>query len=153
MKEPEFQPIIGFAQPWSPGTNGAVSGQAELVTITNADDFEKYKGKLKGKIVLTATPHPSEMIENPMAHRLTDAELADAAEAPDPTSGNPSSLPLGFFRPTAGALPAGGRGGRGGPGPRRFRGTRLPQPAQSIPRPPKACWSCLPPATAPMAAP
>jgi hypothetical protein len=24
MKEPEFQPIIGFARPWSPGTSGPV---------------------------------------------------------------------------------------------------------------------------------
>ena len=122
MKEPEFQPLIGFAQPWSPGTEGAVSAQAELAVITGPEDFEKYKGKLKSKIVLTAAPHPSEMIASPMMHRLTDAELADAAEAPDPVSGNPSALPLGFIRP--GALPAAGRGGRGGRGgfnPRAFR--------------------------------
>ncbi len=119
MKEPEFQPIIGFAQPWSPGTEGAVSGPAEMVTITGPQDFEKYKGKLKGKIVLTATPHPSEMIESPMMHRLTDAELAEAVEAPDPVSGNPSALPLGFFRPAA---PGGGRGGRGARGRGGFAG-------------------------------
>ena len=67
MKEPEFQPLIGFAQPWSPGTEGAVSAQAELAVITGPEDFEKYKGKLKGKIVLTAAPHPSEMITSPMS--------------------------------------------------------------------------------------
>src|SRR5580700_5613384 len=33
MKEPEFQPIIGFAQPWSPGTDGPVSGEAMLAVI------------------------------------------------------------------------------------------------------------------------
>ncbi len=124
MKEPEFQPIIGFAQPWSPGTEGAVSGQAEMALITSAADFDKYKGKLKGKIVLTAAPHPSEMVVSPMMHRLSDAELADAAEAPDPVSGNPSALPLGFFRPTAGAAPGGGRGGRGGRGAFAGRGFR-----------------------------
>src|SRR5579884_1116543 len=59
MKEPEFQPLIGFAQPWSPGTDGPVSGQAVMAVITGPDDLEKFKGKLKGKIVLTATPHPS----------------------------------------------------------------------------------------------
>jgi carboxypeptidase Q len=124
MKEPEFQPIIGFAQPWSPGTEGAVSGQAEMAVITSAADFDKYKGKLKGKIVLAAAPHPSEMSVSPMMHRLSDAELADAAEAPDPVSGNPSALPLGFFRPTAGAAPGGGRGGRGGRGGFAGRGFR-----------------------------
>jgi len=41
------------------------------------------------------------------------AELAAAAATgPDPVSGNPSSLPLGFFRPTA--APAPGAAGRGG---------------------------------------
>src|SRR5579883_864428 len=119
MKEPEFQPLIGFAQPWSPGTDGPVSGQAMMAVITGPDDLEKFKGKLKGKIVLTAAPHPSEMVTSPYAHRLTDAELAEAAEAPEPTGGNPAALPLGFFRPTSGApAAAGGRGGRGAAGGR-----------------------------------
>ncbi|HYW46592.1 MAG TPA: hypothetical protein VE959_27245, partial [Bryobacteraceae bacterium] len=96
MKEPEFQPLIGFAQPWSPGTDGPVSGEAILAVISGPEDLDKFKGKLKNKIVLTATPHPSEMVTAPMAHRLSDAELADAANLPDPTMGNPAVLPLGF---------------------------------------------------------
>ena len=51
MKEPEFQPIIGFAQPWSPGTNGDVSGEAVYAVISSAEDFDKWRGKLKGKIL------------------------------------------------------------------------------------------------------
>jgi hypothetical protein len=112
LKEPEFQPLIGFAQPWSPGTDGPVSGQAILAVLNGPADLENFKGKLKGKIVLTAAPHASEMVTGPYAHRLTDAELEDAATAPEPTSGNPAALPLGFSRPSAGA-PAAGRGGRG----------------------------------------
>jgi carboxypeptidase Q len=115
MKEPEFQPLIGFAQPWSPGTEGPVSGQTVLAVLSSPADLENFKGKLKGKIVLTATPHLSEMVTSPYAHRLTDAELDDAATAPDPSGGNPAALPLGFFRPTAGA-PAGAAAGRGGRG-------------------------------------
>lgn len=121
MKEPEFQPIIGFQQPWSPGTNGAVSGQAVMAVITNAEEMEKWKGKLKGKIVLTAPTHPSTLSEMALSHRLTDEELAAAAEGPDPASGNPASLPLGFFRSTPGAA-AGGRGGPGAAGRGGFAG-------------------------------
>jgi hypothetical protein len=124
MKEPEFQPIIGFAQPWSPGTGGAVAGQAILAVMTGPDDLEKFKGKLKGKIVLSATPHLSALSEDPLSHRLTDVELEAAATAPDPTSGNPAMLPLGFARPGAGrgAMPSpGGRGGAGGRGNNTFR--------------------------------
>jgi carboxypeptidase Q len=114
MKEPGFSPLIGFARPWSPGTQGEVTGEAMLAVITTADDFPKFKGKLQGKIVLTAAPHASSLIVDPLSLRLTDAELAAAAEAPDPAQGNPASLPLGFMR---GPAPqGGGRGGRSGPG-------------------------------------
>jgi hypothetical protein len=123
MKEPEFQPLIGFVQPWSPGTKGDVSGEAVLAVISGPEDLDKWKGKLKGKIVLGTAPHPSEMVSEPYLHRLTDAELALAAEAPDPVSGNPSILPLGFSRgsiipaPRGGAAAAGGgRGGAAGRG-------------------------------------
>jgi carboxypeptidase Q len=127
LKEPEFSPLIGFARPWSPGTEGAVSGQAILAVLATPEDLEKYKGKLKGKIVLTAAPHESVLETAPANHRLTDEELAEAATGPDPASGNPAALPLGFIRaPAAGPAPAaGGRGGRGGGGrganPRQFR--------------------------------
>jgi hypothetical protein len=114
MKEPEFQPIIGFAQPWSLGTNGDVSGQATMVTITTAEEMEPYKGKLKGKFLLTATPHASEMVTAPYAHRLTDAELAAAEIYPDPTGGNPAVLPLGF--PARAPAAGGARGGAAGRG-------------------------------------
>jgi len=113
MKEPEFQPLIGFAQPWSPGTNGPVSGEAMLAVISGPEDLDKFKGKLKGKIVLSAAPHASTLITEPYSHRLTDAELDDAATAPDPSTGNPAALPLGFIRPSAAAAMATGRGGRG----------------------------------------
>jgi hypothetical protein len=42
MTAPEFQPIIGFAQPWTLGTKGPVSGEAVLAVIANADDIAKY---------------------------------------------------------------------------------------------------------------
>ena len=129
MKEPEFQPLIGFVQPWSPGTNGDVTGEVVFAVIAGPEDLDKWKGKLKGKIVLGTAPHPSEMVSEPYLHRLTDAELALAAEAPDPVSGNPSILPLGFSRgpiipaPRGGAA-AGGAGGPAGAGGGGGRGGR-----------------------------
>jgi len=128
MKEPEFQPIIGFQQPWSPGTNGPVVGQAVMAVINGPEDLDKYRGKLKGKIVLSAAMHASTLSEAPLSRRLTDEELENAAMMPDPVGGNPAILPLGFSRPTAGgaagAGPGGGgrgAGGRGGAGGFGFR--------------------------------
>jgi carboxypeptidase Q len=46
LKEPEFSPLIGFARPWSPGTEGAVVGQAILAALSTQSDPDKYKGKL-----------------------------------------------------------------------------------------------------------
>jgi hypothetical protein len=123
MKEPEFQPIIGFQQPWSPGTNGPVAGQAVMAVITGPEDLEKWKGKLKGKIVLSAAMHPATLSEAPLSRRLTDEELENAAIAPEPSGGNPAMLPLGFARPTASA-PQGGRGAAGGGGGRGAMGFR-----------------------------
>src|SRR5262249_49858492 len=129
MKEPEFQPIIGFQQPWSPGTEGPVTGQAVMAVINGPEDLDKWKGKLKGKIVLSAAMHASTLSEAPLSRRLSDDELAAAATGPDPSIGNPSALPLGFFRPAAPGAPAAGAGrgappaggGRGGFGGRGFR--------------------------------
>ena len=121
MAEPEFQPLIGFAQPWTLGTKGPVSGEAVMAVIANADDMAKYQGKLKGKFVLTAAPHASEMVTAPYAHRLTDAEIAAAETSPDPISGNPAALPLGFPARTPAAGGARGGGGRGPQGIGGFR--------------------------------
>jgi hypothetical protein len=121
MKEPEFQPIIGFQQPWSPGTNRPVAGQAMMAVISGPEDLDKFKGKLKGKIVLTATLHASALSEQPLSRRLTDQDLENAATAPEPSSGNPAMLPLGFTRPTGGGAQQAGAGGRGGAGGFGFR--------------------------------
>lgn len=106
LKEPEFSPLIGFARPWSPGTNGPVSGQAILAPIASAADFDKYKGKLKGKMVLMAEPRMSEMQNGPLGHRYTEAELEAEAMAPDPAARG-----FGFGAPAAGGRRAGGPGG------------------------------------------
>ncbi|MCU1258306.1 MAG: peptidase, partial [Bryobacterales bacterium] len=109
LKEPEFSPLIGFARPWSAGTNGPVSGEAMMAVLTGPEDFAKFKGKLKGKIVLTAAPHASELMTVALSRRLTDKDLEEAAAAPDPSKGNPSTLPLGFLAapaPARGAGPA-----------------------------------------------
>src|SRR5271166_1651743 len=37
---------------WTPGTNGDVSGEVVLLNIDKPSDFDQYKGKLKGKIVM-----------------------------------------------------------------------------------------------------
>ena len=94
MKEPQYSPLIGFARPWSPGTNGPLSGEPVLAPIRTEADMEKYKGKLKGKIVLLEEPRPSEPVTTVLMRRLSDVELAAEALAPDPSPSSPFASPI-----------------------------------------------------------
>jgi len=94
MKEPQYSLLIGFARPWSPGTNGPLTGEPVLAPIHTEADLEKFKGKLKGKIVLLETPRPSEPISTTLMPRITDAELAAEALAPDPLPASPFFSPI-----------------------------------------------------------
>ena len=68
---PEKFPIPGTPTAWTPGTNGLVSGDVALVTATTAEDLAQYKGKLKGKWILTqAAPDVPAMWDAP-AKRYT----------------------------------------------------------------------------------
>jgi carboxypeptidase Q len=72
-------PLIAYAKAWTPGTNGPVIAEAVWALIQKEEDIEKYRGKLKGKFVLTAPlPEVAARFEA-QGHRYTDAELADIA--------------------------------------------------------------------------
>src|SRR5579862_98106 len=51
---PRHFPLIAYPKAWTPGTNGPVTADAIYAKIENDGDFEKLRGKLKGKFVLTA---------------------------------------------------------------------------------------------------
>jgi len=79
-------PLIAYAQAWTPGTNGVVTGEAVYAPIQKEEDMEKYRGKLKGKFVLTASVPEVKARFEAQAHRYTDAELAEEATQPVPTA-------------------------------------------------------------------
>jgi carboxypeptidase Q len=85
LVEPNYAPLIGFPLAWTPGTDGPVTGEAILAPIHSQADFAKYKGKLKGKIVLIADPKVILMHTEPEAHRLTDEEIEARTKVPDPS--------------------------------------------------------------------
>ena len=53
LVEPQIQPLIGFPKAWTPGTNGLVTADVVQVSIHSEADFDQYRGKLAGKVVLT----------------------------------------------------------------------------------------------------
>ena len=82
--EPQYAPIIGFPLAWSPGTNGTVTGEPMQAIINTEADIEKFKGKLKGKIVLVSPLRDLAMHLTPDGKRYTDDDLAKEALAPEP---------------------------------------------------------------------
>jgi len=84
LRAPEYAPITGFALGWSQGTGGPVSGEPVLAVLSSEADFAKFKGKLRGKIVLTEAPRALPMQSAPPAHRFTEEELEALEKAPDP---------------------------------------------------------------------
>ncbi|CAN5426462.1 hypothetical protein BH10ACI4_BH10ACI4_22020 [soil metagenome] len=94
LVEPAYAPLIGFPLAWSPSTPGPVTGEAILAPIHSEADFAKYKGKLKGKIVLIADPKVVLMHTEVEAKRLTDEEILARTKVPDPSR-------LGGFGPPA----------------------------------------------------
>src|SRR5262249_31151915 len=81
MTQPYFSPLIAFPKAWSPRTNGTIQGKAIYLDVKNEADLEKYKGKLKGAIVLFAPPREVKAHFEPQARRATDEELLRLANA------------------------------------------------------------------------
>ena len=95
---PQPFPLIALPRAWTPGTEGAVTGDAVVVIAARDEELKKWAGQLKGKIVLTAATPAVTPLFTPLGRRYTDQEL-DGLQAQPVT-------PIG----------RGGRGGRGGGG-------------------------------------
>ena len=53
---PSVHPLTIASYAWAPSTNGAVRGPVVYVKAQSVDDLARYKGKLKGAIVISAEP-------------------------------------------------------------------------------------------------
>jgi hypothetical protein len=72
---PYYQPLIAIPKAWTPSTNGLITGNAVLVKIELETDFEKYKGKVNGKIVIISSKQDIKLGLKPEARRYTEEEL------------------------------------------------------------------------------
>lgn len=94
--KPTPWPVLAYARAWTPGTSGAVTAGAVLAPITAEADFDKFRGTLKGKIVLLQAVREVKPIFEAPAKRFTDAELDALAIQEPPTRGggfNPGQAP------------------------------------------------------------
>ncbi len=88
--KPDFIPLIAYPKAWSPSTDGVVRGPVVYLDAKTPEDLEKYKGKLKGAIVLISPPRELQAHFTPEGRRMTDERLLAMANdgPPQPGGGN-----------------------------------------------------------------
>ncbi len=111
MTSPDTAVFIAQAAPWSPATKGAVTAPAVWVDIKDEKDFDKYKGKLAGKIVFWGEMRDVKPVDKPLFARDEDADLKKIQDyplnPPNPNFSFPAMLKRLAFREKVGKFLAG----------------------------------------------
>jgi hypothetical protein len=81
LLEPDYQPLIGYPYAFTPGTDGKLTAEARIAVIRRREDLERYRGKLKGTVVLTALPRSVSPRFESDAVRFSSEELRDLSES------------------------------------------------------------------------
>ena len=84
---PAEHPLTIASAGWSPGTNGAVRGPVVYFDAKKKEEFEKFRGKLKGAIVIYQEP---ESLSPPRPDDPTRA-VTRPMQAPPPMKGQPAA--------------------------------------------------------------
>ncbi len=107
--EPQAIPLVGYPNAWSPGFEQPISGEVVYFDARTDSDLEKYKGNLKGAIVLVGPVRELKARFEPLALRMPETNLLQMANASAPRTFT------GRFNPPTVAQGRSGRGsGRGG---------------------------------------
>jgi hypothetical protein len=131
---PQAFPITGTPTAWTPGTKGLIRGEVVCVTGTSEADLAPFKGRLRGRFVISApAPNVQAFFDQPLAVRQTTEQLDRLAAR--------GSGARGAGTPPAAATPARGAGPAVAPTPHSTPASQVacaqaPTPAQ--PGPPAA---------------
>lgn len=82
---PQAFPLLAYPRAWSPGLDAPLTSDVVLVDANNDAELQKYKGTLRGKIVLAGEVRELRPRFEPIARRLDDKQLLALADAPDPS--------------------------------------------------------------------
>ncbi|HSF16683.1 MAG TPA: M20/M25/M40 family metallo-hydrolase [Vicinamibacteria bacterium] len=84
MTAPRYARLSAYPHAWSPSTDGVIEGTPMLVEIGGKEDFDTYRGKLKGRIVLRGLPEPARSRFEAEGKRLDEREMSEATRAIHP---------------------------------------------------------------------
>ena len=74
--------VIAYPNAWTPGTPAPTTAEVVMAPMDSEADFAQYRGKLKGKIVMSARVPEVKALFEPLASRYTQHEL-DSLAAPE----------------------------------------------------------------------
>lgn len=121
--EPQTIPLIAYPNAWSPGLDKSLVADVVYFDARTNSDLEKFKGKLKGAIVLMGPARELKTSFDPIARRLVESnllQLANAGAGGDATP-RPSLTRISSPRDTGSTNTTGtNAGGTNAPG--QFRG-------------------------------
>ena len=80
LVRPRATPLLALPKAWTPATGGPVRGLAKRVTLAEEDDFDQYRGKLRGRILLLDDEHAAPQPERPEFRRYSSEELEELTE-------------------------------------------------------------------------
>jgi carboxypeptidase Q len=84
MTAPRYQRIVAFPRAWSPATPGVVRGKPIVTAIRGDSDLVKYRGQLRGAILLNAPASVDLTRFREMARRFSPQHLDSLARLTDP---------------------------------------------------------------------
>jgi len=88
--EPQGIPLIAYPKAWSPSVN-VPSAEVVFFDARDEADLARFKGKLRGKIVLIGAVRNFSAHFDPQATRVSEKELLTLADAGDPSAAQAAS--------------------------------------------------------------
>ena len=84
VTDPLNIPLIAYPKAWSPGTGGPITARVIYVDAKDDADLQRFKGKLKGAIVLTSRMREVKAHFEAPGTRRNEKDLLELADAPEP---------------------------------------------------------------------
>jgi hypothetical protein len=79
---PRAYPLIAYPKAWTPGTKGPVTAEVVIAVISEEKDFDTFRGKLRGKFVLSVAMRDVPAHFDAQGHRYSDSELTALSMQP-----------------------------------------------------------------------
>src|ERR1041385_2448233 len=88
VSSPLAIPLIAYPKAWSPALARPLTADVVYVDAKDEADLQRFKGRLKGAIVLTAKMRDVKAHFEPLGTRRDEKNLLELADAPEPRPGS-----------------------------------------------------------------